>query len=164
VPDGRLLWQRQLDVLTSLGPAEVLISGPARPGLPTDIPLLTDAVPDRGPLSGIVAALEAMRSQWLVVLAIDLPEMNAEYLRVLVDLAAATGRAGVIPQHPDTGFFEPLAAVYPHKCLPVARACLASDDRSLQSFIHSTGDLMQARPIASDERALFKNWNTPGDR
>ena len=60
--DGRLLWERQLKILQSLGPGELFVSGPARDGFPADVVLLADERPDYGPLSGIVAALEAMEA------------------------------------------------------------------------------------------------------
>ncbi len=84
VDGGRVLWERQLDVLRSLGPAELFISGPARPGFPYDVRLLEDERPGLGPLSGIVAALEAMTTPLLVVLAVDLPAMRADFLRGLL--------------------------------------------------------------------------------
>lgn len=157
LPDGRLLWQRQLGVLQKLEPAELFISGPAREGFPADVPLLADATPGLGPLSGIAAALGAMRSPLLVVLAVDMPTMTAGYLQGLLD-RCRDGR-GIVPQHSDTGFYEPLAAVYPRSVQGLATARLAEQNRVLQSFVRAAGSLVNPWAITTEDRALFANWN-----
>ncbi len=157
--DGRLLWQRQLGILQELEPAELLISGPGREGFSPDVPLLADRTPGLGPLSGIAAALGAMHSPRLIVLAVDMPEMTAAYLRGLLD--RCSDERGIVPQHPDTGFYEPLAAIYPRSVLPLAVTRLAEQNRALQGFVRSAGSLVEAWRIAAGDRALFTNWNEP---
>ena len=163
--DGRLLWQRQLAVLQDLGPTELFISGPARKNFPTTVPLLTDETPGLGPLTGIVAALRAMRSPLLVVLAVDLPAMTTAFLLDLLARAGdATATRGVVPQTADT-FYEPLAAIYPVESLASAEKHLKASDRSLQTFVRALVQNGQAvaRPVGSRETPLFANWNQPGD-
>lgn len=159
--DGRLLWQRQLDVLRELQPAELFISGPAREGFPPDVSLLADAAPSRGPLSGIAVALAVMRSPLLVVLAVDLPRMTAAFLHTM--LAASRENCGTVPWRGESGFYEPLAAVYPARGAGLAAAFLAGQDWSLQSFVRAAVSVNQlgAWPLhrRSDIR-LFANWNT----
>ena len=159
LPGGRLLWERQLAVLRSLEPAELFISGPARPGFPGDAFLLTDAQLGLGPLSGIAAALEAMRTPLLVVLAVDLPAMEPGFLRGL--LARSEPGTGVVPFGE---FFEPLAAVYPRECLDIARGCLQNRKLSLQDFIGAAGSLLRPWHLSAGERSLFTNWNKPDDQ
>ena len=164
LPDGRLLWQRQLDVLRELGPAELFISGPARAGFPADVPTVEDAVPGLGPLGGIVAALAAMRSARLLVLAVDLPMMTSAFLRELLHHCGNDGLRGAVPQAAD-GFFEPLAAVYPHAALATAQARLDRRELSLQPFVRALSEDRQVAnfPLGVAETALFVNWNAPAD-
>ncbi len=162
LPDGRLLWQRQLDVLRELEPAELFISGPAREGFPPEVPLLPDAMPGRGPLSGIAAALGERRAPFLVVLAVDLPRMTAGFLRRL--LAETDEECGVVPRHAANGFYEPLAAVYPASSGALATARLAGQDRSLQAFVRAAVCAGQLREWPLDcpaDLPYFTNWNTP---
>ena len=159
LPDGQLLWERQLAILQALEPSEVFISGPLRSGFPPSVPRLDDETPGLGPLGGIVAALGVMNASLLIVLAIDLPAMTTSFLRVLIAKAAAS--TGVVPRHRDTGLYEPLAAVYPAASRTLAQQTLQQQDRSLQSFLKSAGDLFRAHPIAHAEKALFANWNHP---
>ena len=139
----------------------MFISGFARPDFPADVPLLADEQPGRGPLGGIAAALGAMRSPRLVVLAVDLPRMTAEFLRGL--LAEAKEGRGVVPRHGTDGFYEPLAAVYPAGCGVLSRKRLMGEDWSLQGFVRATGGMLKAHQIVGEEQVLFANWNEPLD-
>ena len=162
LPDGRLLWERQLGILRELGPAELFISGFVRPGFPEDVPLLADELPGRGPLGGIAAALAAMRSPRLVVLAVDLPAMTAGFLSRL--LGESPDGRGIVPRHGGpNGFYEPLAAVYPVGCRTLARERLAGEDWSLQTFVRAAGGALREHQIAATEEPLFANWNAPLD-
>ena len=165
LPDGRRLWERQLDVLRALGPAELFFSGPPRQGASSLATLLADETPGLGPLAGVAAALSAMRSKRLVVLAVDLPTMTTAFLRgLLVDEKGQPTSGGKIPQASD-GFFEPLAAVYPKAALSEIQTGLRGEDRSLQGCIRRLieSGLVFAQPISAAESDLFTNWNAPGD-
>jgi molybdopterin-guanine dinucleotide biosynthesis protein A len=166
--DGRPLWLRQLDdVLRPLRPVELFFSGPARPGLPADVRVLADETPGEflGPLAGIAAALGAMRadSALLVVVAVDLPAMTADFFRARLLPCCAANR-GAVPRG-DDGFYEPLAAIYPRECQAFAGEQLRGPDRSLQNFLRrlQTAGLIEAVKIGNLEQALFANWNTPAD-
>ncbi len=166
LPDGQRLWERQLGILRELAPAELFISGPRREGFPADVPLLADEFPGRGPLGGITAALTAMTSPLLLVLAIDLPKMTTAFLWQLI--RASRAGCGVVPRIDESTrcFYEPLAAVYPLECLTRARDRLAGADYSLQGFVLESvaADQVQDWILRNpDERELFSNWNTPED-
>lgn len=155
---GQRLWQRQLGLLERLGAREIFLSGPRRDGFPADLRVLPDAQPGLGPLAGLCAALEVMSTPRLLALAIDLPEMTAGYLAGLLALDQAAAPA-------IEGRLEPLAAVYPAECLPLARECLSSPDRSLRSFVTAAEalGLLKIVEVSPDEGRLFVNWNRPAD-
>jgi molybdopterin-guanine dinucleotide biosynthesis protein A len=180
--NGRPLWRHQADTLQELEPDERFISLPA--GLALDAAPwqpVADRVPDLGPLGGIEAALRLMRSDWLVVLAIDLPAMTADYLRTRLNEAIAS--LGFESAHPlgsgassetasargavavDDGLYLGLSGVYPRAILPLVESALASGDRSVQQLARRAGaaGLLTAHPISPGERALFRNVNRPGD-
>jgi molybdopterin-guanine dinucleotide biosynthesis protein A len=159
LPEGRLLWQRQLAVLEALGPAELFISGPAKDGYPASVRRLDDAVSGLGPLSGIAAALRVAQVPLLVVLAIDLPVMTAGFLRRLLD--GCGPELGRVPRHGESGLYEPLAAVYPRVCGQLAERRLHKADRSMQAFVQAAGSLLEPHEIAPEEEPLFANWNEP---
>lgn len=161
--EGEPLWRRQLATLRATAPAEVLISGRADgPYAHASLEIVEDDTPGRGPLAGVVAAMRRLRCERLLVLAIDLPAMQAEFLASLLARAASDG-GGVVPV--DGTRVEPLAAVYPRAALPLAERCLAGSDHSMQHFVrlaHRQG-LVVFRPITDAERPLFRNVNSPSD-
>ena len=160
--DGVPLWQRQLRVLRQLAPDELFLSGPCRAEwMSACDEIVSDARADAGPLAGLVACLRRCRSSLLVALAIDLPQMTADYLRHLID--ACTLGTGIVPMREDR--LEPLAAIYPATSLGLAEELLLAKNYSLQEFGRrclAQGLLLPA-PIAPNEEALFFNLNTPAD-
>lgn len=158
--NGEPLWQRQMRVLREAGVAEVWLS--ARPEQTWAVTggadgVVHDAIPDAGPLAGIVAALHAMRGTHLAVLAVDLPRMEPAWLRTLVGRCrlgfGGVGRRG--------GFFEPLAAIYPREILAAAEAALTSGERSLQRLLAAEAERFAVVEIGAEEAAWFENWNEP---
>lgn len=120
-----------------------------------------DKPPLWGPLSGVVAGLRQLKSSHLIVLAIDLRQMTPEHLRKL--WGSARPGTGVIPFHGD--YFEPLCAIYPAEALVAAETALRSGDVSLQHFAQNLLRKSQAQvyELASEERPLYLNMNTPSD-
>lgn len=158
--DGFPLWERQLAILQALSPAEIFISGPARVEW-SQWQTVPDAQPGAGPLGGIVACLQRCATSHLLVLAVDLPRMDAALLGSL--LRACDAETGVVPRLEN--YFEPLAAVYPRSCLPVAERCLREGCFALQGFVARAvrAGLLRERPVAAQARKLFLNANTPAD-
>jgi molybdopterin-guanine dinucleotide biosynthesis protein A len=122
--------------------------------------MVADAQEECGPLGGIVGALRCSSSDLLLALAVDLPNMSADYLRGLLDRCA--GDKGVIPWRDR---YEPLAAVYPKRSLDRAEQLLEAGEYSLQSFADSCvrEALATKHAISSGDAALFLNMNTPAD-
>jgi len=158
---GLLLWQRQLRVLEELDPQEILWSGPERPGLPEHIRVVTDTIRTAGPLAGVCACLRQAAAELVVVLAVDLPHMDAAYLKSL--LCRCTPVRGVVPQLGDE--FEPLAAVYPAMLRSLAADRLRQGRYAMQDFVHEAvrRELMEIVPVGAEDAAKFTNLNSPQD-
>jgi molybdopterin-guanine dinucleotide biosynthesis protein A len=161
--DGQPLWQRQLDKLRAAGAAEVFISGRrAGPYAGSDCEIVEDRVADAGPLAGLEAALRHATHDWLLVLAVDLPDVPASLLASLVAEAIAAD-CGRVPARED--WLQPIAAVYPRRCLPLVEECLAGENRSLRRFFRLArkAGLADVHPLSAEEHALFRNLNSPAD-
>ena len=159
---GRPLWLRQLELLRSLQPDELLISGEEDgPWKDTGQVIVPDAMPDAGPLAGILSVLTATRSPHVLVLAVDLPLMTPDFLRAMLN--RCTNSCGVVPSH--AGRFEPLAAVYSRNCLGPAARQMHDRDGSLQCFVRGCirAGLLNQVEISAKELRLFRNLNTPED-
>ncbi len=140
----------------------VLIAPGGTPARITGRPWIVDAVPDAGPLGGVVAALRTSPHRLMAVVAVDLPWMNPQLIRMLADLigdhdaAVCEARGGV----------EPLHAVYAISILAAAEAALAGPDRSLRGLISTANALhvpeSEWRGAGISERFAL-NINTPED-
>lgn len=161
--DGRPMWRRQWDLLAEVGATERFLSvRPEQAWAPAEVTKISDATPDAGPLAGIVAALERCTTPLLLVVAVDLPRMDAGYLRRL--LAACGAERGIVPWRRG-GRPEPLCAVYPRAVLPDARELLQHGHHAVTGLAATAGSLGLIRTLAiepSDE-VYFTNWNEPGD-
>src|SRR5882762_4912764 len=80
-------------------------------------PVVEELLKGCGPLGGIHAALRATRAQWNLVVACDMPEVTAEFLRLLIARAEEGSADAYIPAGPD-GRPEPLCAAYHRGSLP----------------------------------------------
>src|SRR5882724_7116040 len=92
---GQPLWQHQLRLATEIGAHEILISGKPDGPYHNTAKVVTDAFPGRGPVEGLASLLSVMKSDWLVVVAVDMPFVDAATLRCL--LAARTDERGIVP-------------------------------------------------------------------
>ena len=159
---GEPLWRRQLRVLSELQPSAVWVSARSTPSwCPTEIEVILDATPSRGPLSGLTAGLNRLQTSHLLLLAIDLPNISVDHLRKLCSLARAG--CAVIPRTVE--HFEPLCAIYPIEAAPVAREALASEDVSLQHLAETLARQGRAEvyTVSDEERPLYHNINRPSD-
>jgi molybdopterin-guanine dinucleotide biosynthesis protein A len=152
--DGEPLWRRQLETLKKLSPVELMISGPRREEW-REFEIVSDEIAGAGPLAGVAAALRKCSAPSLVVLAVDLPRITPDFLHSLGE--------GAVPRSP--AGLEPLAAVYPATCLPLALQALQSGDFSMQNFVRRGIDqgLLVEHKISEAESLLFTNLNTPAD-
>ena len=181
--DGEPLLQRQQRLLHEVGVRRVLLSmGKAdRAGQADQAPhagllpemtgeVVYDSSGGGGPLAGIVAALlrigrdppDFLYARGILVIAVDMPRLQAGLLRELVD-AAAPG-VGAAPRV--EGLWEPLAAVYPREALEPATRLLEgpgpSSPSGLLDELAASGRL-KALQVHPGWVAGLRSWNTPED-
>jgi len=158
---GMTLWRIQLK-LRKLRRAKIFISATTDPKWrPRDVTFVADVPPSRGPLSGLYASINRMRTSHLLALAIDMPWMSNEYLEFLC--AQMEPARGVLPKIGDRA--EPLAAIYPREAAIETAKAVAGTDFSLQSLVCDLVAVGKLRPIpvAQEEEKLFRNTNELAD-
>ena len=159
---GQPLYVTQLRKLASLGPERLWLS--TRPEQPfpevlEGVGRVVDIVPDLGPLGGLQSVLAASEADFLLVLAVDLPRMESDFLARLV----ANG-AGAVPRT-ERGW-EPLAALYPRaEFLGLVEEFLGAGKRRLQDLLDEAEarGWIRAVPVEGADSALFANLNTADD-
>lgn len=162
VVDGQTLIARAVDTVRSIGVEEVFISGRVGEDYSAlNCPVLLDLESGLGPLGGIERGLSATNSPLLLVLAVDLPQMSAEFLKKL--LARCNRLRGVVPEL--DGRLEPLAAIYPKRCHVLASGLIARSGKVVHEFAEACLEEHAVRPfrVARADAIRFSNWNHPAD-
>ncbi len=111
------------------------------------------------PIVGFAQGLTCVSTDWVLLLACDLPQLQVEVLQgwaaQLNEVAAEA--IALLPQH--TKGWEPLCGFYRRSCLTALTLYIKQGGRSLQQWLAQHP--IQALPLL-DRRILF-NCNTPTD-
>lgn len=138
-------------VIDALRPVCDRVVAAGRPEGVDGIPGLADPVPDRrGPLSGLVAALEAAGSAPVMLVATDQPWVRT---RTLHELAAITNDLPIVPISAD-GVRQTTCALYPPGILSVAL-----DELLAGGSIQSVLDRTAFDPI---DEETWRGWDEDG--
>ena len=117
--------------------------------------VIADGTPGRGPLGGIVAALEQSVFECNLFLAVDMPFVPVEALRALV---AVAGGAEMVVLAQAEGYIQPLCGVYSRRALPLLRNELAAGRLKMKNAVAATGAVAY---VQFAELGWFRNLNTP---
>lgn len=130
-----------------------------------DVELTSDGERPGGALVGLYSAFTAAQSEWIAVLACDMPFVTRGVFErlAMIDRAAADA---VVPVDV-TGTPQPLCAFYRRAvCLTASSKCLDSGNRSLRALL----DVVRTRFVpagefkgAAEPNTVFLNVNTPDD-
>lgn len=162
LPDGRTLLQRQADVLREAGAKTILIS--IKPGTETGVPNaipVHDAIADAGPLAGIAAGLRVAPAGMVLVLAVDMPGIEAAHWRQLV--ASAANGQGVVPAL--AGQIEPLVGMYPAALADSAERALKAGRLAVHAWVREevTAGNLRLWEAPADWAGALRSWNTAAD-
>lgn len=175
--EGRALIERVLAALQPVCEEIVIVANAPEPYARFGRRVLPDTLPDFGPLAGLHAGLNAIGVELGVVVAVDMPFLNATLLRALI--AAARGWDAVIPalgadvsadavrsRRAKDLDLHPLHAVYRRTCLPLIQAAMDRGDRRLNAFLPDARvryfDADEIRTFDPELRSLV-NINTPDE-
>ena len=128
---GQTLLGRQIDAFAAAGADDILISGRRDADYSAfGHRVLYDQFSNAGPLAGIHTAMKNSNRPLMFVLAVDMPEMNAMFLRSL--LLASAGEKGVVPRVGER--VEPLAAIYPRAAMPIIEQMISQQNFAVRQF------------------------------
>jgi molybdenum cofactor guanylyltransferase len=163
--DGQAILDRQLAVLRQLTTDLLIVTRPdaidrfARPG----VRVVTDLVPDAGPLGGLQAALVHSAAPVTIVVASDMPFLSVAFLRHLA--TRIEGMDVAVPRTADG--YHPLCAAYAHTVTPFVERQLARKELAVTALLNTGLRVVELGP---EELALFdpdglmlSNVNTPHD-
>jgi molybdopterin-guanine dinucleotide biosynthesis protein A len=159
---GETLLQRSLRVLAEVTAEQLVIGPPERAEQAVPVPVFADAYPETGPLGGIYTALRQAAHDPVLVVACDMPFLNAGLLRYLLE--SSRGYDVVLPRVGGRG--QQLHAVYAASCLGPIQRQIERGDFKIDRFF---GDV-RVRSVEEDELRRFdpdlrsfRNVNTEAD-
>jgi molybdenum cofactor guanylyltransferase len=123
---GQTFVERAVSILRAAG-LEVAVAG-ARSVLDAYVPVIHDASPDQGPLSGVCAALAQTTPEWSVFLPVDMPFVPASLLNCMLRNAIITVRGATLLSV--SGFPQTFPAVLHRAVLPSLTNSLQLGSRS----------------------------------
>lgn len=171
---GRTLLDRAVAAIREgLGDARVTaVTGPGgvrSPARRPDIPFVCDIYPDLGPLGGLHTALSDAGTEWIFLLACDLPLVSGGLVSLLAGkiLDLAESQAAIVPVQPD-GRVQPLCAFYKVKeaSMVVGRAISTGESTPMHEIVANVdARLVYAAEyrVATRGEDPFLNVNTEAD-
>ncbi len=114
---------------------------------------IQDRYPDKGPMGGILSALEALDDD-LIVLAVDMPEVSYSMLHRLV-----SNSSKVKAYQQEGNLWEPLPSFWPKTITSTLSSYFLKNQLSLNGFLSNYGHAV----ISETDPDSFKNLNSPSD-
>jgi molybdopterin-guanine dinucleotide biosynthesis protein A len=159
--DGETLLARTVRAVSEVS-AEVLLIGRVASDGASSARYLADDFPNLGPLGGLLTGLRRARYPYAAVVACDLPFLNADVLRLLLEVAE--GYDAVVPRL--DGRAHPTLAVYGRSSIGAIERQVARGDLSLRDLLAELRvrwlDEAEIRRVDPVFRS-FRNVNTPRD-
>ncbi len=157
---GELFIERIHRQLSAMFPEVMLVTN--TPELYRFLPcrMVPDDFPGMGSLAGIHAALKHSKTEYIFVVACDMPYLNSQLIRRMI---LKTDGSDVVIPRTDNGF-EPLHAVYGKSCLPSMEEALRNGKVKIVACIDwDKATVVTKEEIAVDDPEFhsFRNINTP---
>lgn len=159
---GKPLVQHVIERVQTLSLPVILITNSPNQYAVFDLPMFGDVYPGCGSLGGLYTALHSSATDYTLCVACDMPFLNVDLLRYLLDLRS--GVSAVVPYIAD--HYESLHAVYNRACLPILLEQLEQE----RLRIHEIYPKLQVRLVVEaeinhfdPEQRSFMNLNTPDD-
>ncbi|SFL70835.1 molybdenum cofactor guanylyltransferase [Pelosinus propionicus] len=130
--------------------------------LPPSVRVLTDIIPQCGPLSGIHAGLHYAKSATIFVISCDMPFVIPEAVQTIVNCAAANKeRDAILPLY--QGKIQPIFACYQKSSLPIMEQALYAGHYKVSSLCNLLNSFYLSEemwPPTINLELLFKNLNS----
>ncbi len=159
---GKALWLRQMELLRSIANTVAVSAGRQPDWLPENAEWVPDVENVRGPLAGLLAAIvwaQKKTATHLLALAVDLPQMQADTLRQMLD-HCSVGR-GLVAK--TSQGYEPLATLYPTESESIMRAAVEAGRWKLQDLVCELVQKGLLKEYAPGDESAFHNMNCPED-
>ena len=114
-----------------------------------------DIIPNKGPLGGLYTALHYSHAPMVLLLACDMPSINAEGIKSLM----AAAEQGNITVATDAKQISPLFACYPRALKEQVEKAMLADELKMQDFVSKQSHVLLDFN-ALDNTGVLRNLNT----
>lgn len=160
--EGEMIIHKQLTLMQALFCETMIITNDPGHYIHFKVPLIGDVFSLKGPLTGIVTALINSKTEWVFIIACDMPFINEKIIRHMA--SQRDGYECVVPFHDSHA--EPLLAFYSKKTADAMEKALKRRERKIQTFLAYQRvkyiDESTIRSLCPYDR-IFINLNTPDD-
>ena len=144
----------------------VIVIGPERyRELVPDLSVVPDVRPGQGPLGGLQTALVATDTPHILAVACDMPWLNPDLLRSMIEQAKHEPRCDAVALRTPKGL-EPLHTVYHRRILPLVSDRLEKQALGMRALLDDLQvcvvDTTHMQELDLRRRSLY-NANTPDD-
>ena len=167
-PDGETLINKAVDLLHPLVKEVVVSASHANAGAYAflGLDIVEDQHSDCGPLGGLEALLDRCSTRWLLILTCDMPCVDSDMLRTMIDHVKQSGGSfenrnlpQAIAWRRSDGSVSPFPLLIEKDALSVLRSRMNSGRRSMKGLL---GALNTYYMIVPSDR-LLSNINRPED-
>jgi molybdopterin-guanine dinucleotide biosynthesis protein A len=127
-------------------------------------PVVEDRYPGRGPLAGIQAALVGTGTRLNLITAVDMPFLQLDFLKYLIDQARSSQAVVVVPRA--SGRLQPLCAVYRKDFAEVAERSLQAGKNKIAHLFPEVETLVMEQSQLERRgfgEEMFRNLNNAQD-
>ena len=157
---GRILLARALELAAGVADDVRIVGDPRK--FAAFGRVVEDIYRERGPLGGIHAALKSSSTELNLMLAVDLPFMQSDFLKYLISVARETRAWVTVPRASDG--LQPLCAVYRREFARIAEQSLAQGKNKIDALFDEADTKILAPEELSEagfSGQMFRNLNTP---
>lgn len=165
--NGKTFLENAVDALRDVCENRVKLVLNQTQAIETELNIVRDVYEKRGALGAIHAALKNCETKFAVVLAVDLPLVDANVIEKLAEFTLSSNKfLANVPRQTD-GRIQPLCAVYRAKyCLPTLERLMdENENASPRDFLElvNTRYINQNLLSNNPETDIFHNVNRPED-
>jgi molybdenum cofactor guanylyltransferase len=121
------------------------------------LPLYKDTIKNKGPMGGLMTALEQTSVAYVLLMGCDMPFISIKAINHLIDNSIENK----ITVAETNGFINPLLAIYPKSILPELKVYLEYERLKMQDFISSQNHhIIKMDHFEIAEPDAFTNINT----
>lgn len=125
-----------------------------------NVKIIKDIYPGNGPISGVHSALSTSKNEFLYVLAVDMPNINYDYIKY-VDSMYDENMDGLV--YYNGKFIEPMHAIYNVRLIGKIEKLIKNKDYRIRSLVNTSNFIKITRDNLFEINVkddIFTNLNT----